>query len=49
MSFLAFKSVEKTFWKDQNSSFTALNDFSLDLEEGQFFSLLGPTAAKRLY
>lgn len=43
MSFLSFKSVEKTFWKDRTSSFTALSNFSLDLDEGQFFSLLGPT------
>ena len=43
MSFLSFKHVEKKFWKDRTTSFTALSGFSLDIEEGDFFCLLGPT------
>ena len=43
MSFVTFGDVTKTFWMDKGTSFTVLRDFSLNLEEGEFFCLLGPT------
>jgi NitT/TauT family transport system ATP-binding protein len=43
MALVTFREVEKTFWQDRDRSYTALLDFSLEIEEGEFFCLLGPT------
>ncbi len=43
MALVAFRDVEKTFWKDEQTSYTAVRGFSLEIEDGEFFCLLGPT------
>ncbi len=43
MALVAFRDVEKTFWKDEHTSYTAVRGFSLEIEDGEFFCLLGPT------
>ena len=43
MSLVKFSDVEKTFWKDPANSYSAVRGLSLEIEEGEFFCLLGPT------
>jgi len=43
MALVSFGDVEKTFWKDDQTAYTAVRDFSLEVDEGEFFCLLGPT------
>jgi NitT/TauT family transport system ATP-binding protein len=43
VALVSFRDVEKTFWKDDQSAYTAVRDFTLAIDEGEFFCLLGPT------
>jgi NitT/TauT family transport system ATP-binding protein len=43
MSFVKFHDVEKTFWKGRTSEYTAVRGITFEIEEGEFFCLLGPT------
>jgi NitT/TauT family transport system ATP-binding protein len=43
MPLVTFRDVERTFWKDDQTTYTAVRDFSLTIDEGEFFCLLGPT------
>lgn len=43
MPFVRFDNVSITFFKQQGVPFTAVEDFDLSIEEGEFFCLLGPS------
>lgn len=43
MAIVRFTNVEMTFHRDPKPPYTAIRDFSLDIEDGEFFCLLGPT------
>ena len=46
MAFARFDDVSITFFKDKGDRpFTAVENFDLTIEEGEFFCLLGPSAA----
>ena len=40
---ISIKNIYKTFKDNEGNDFTALNDFSLDIEAGSFVSLVGPS------
>lgn len=43
MALVRFRDVEKTFHRDPEPPFSAIQNFSLDIEAGEFVCLLGPT------
>jgi NitT/TauT family transport system ATP-binding protein len=43
VALVSFRDVERTFWKDDGSTYTAVKDFSVTIDEREFFCLLGPT------
>jgi NitT/TauT family transport system ATP-binding protein len=43
MSLVSFRGVNKTFPMQGGSTYAAIRDFALDIEEGEFLCLLGPS------
>jgi NitT/TauT family transport system ATP-binding protein len=43
MTILSIKNLNKTFTKESGEDFTAINDLSLEINEGEFICILGPS------
>jgi NitT/TauT family transport system ATP-binding protein len=43
VALVTFKEVEKIFFKDRSTSYAALRGFNLEIDDREFFCLLGPT------